>query len=129
MVYKAAADAGYDTIIQIQPTGYDNERFMKPGYGLYKGSMMGLGHACAYALFNVHVIDAKTKTDLAWQWGFDSFNEGPCAADTVAWNDNVNQLTPAELAQIETAIKNKIAKGVVLSLQKFDLGNTAPAHP
>jgi hypothetical protein len=123
--FKAAHAAGYDTLIWLDPSGYDNARFMEKGYGLFKRSAFGMGSSCAYALFTVYAVDTANAKDLGWQWGFDSWNEGPCSKADAPWKDNVSDLTPEEMRQVEAIIKEKIAKGVRSAIAKLELKGEA----
>ncbi len=112
--YQAARNAGYDTVVFARPTHYTNERFLKPGYGLYLHRAFGMGEPCAYAVFVVEVVKTSGPEQLGWEWGHTSKLSpatGACYG-SAPWKDNVDNLTAEEMKQLETTIKSHIASGI-----------------
>jgi len=123
--YQAARNAGYDTVVFARPTLYDNAKFLESGYGLYLRRSFGMGEPCSYALFVVEVTKTSGPEQLGWEWGFTPriFPGGAASLchQPAPWKDNVDDLTPSELNQLETAIKSYIASGIDEAIDKLNL--------
>lgn len=130
-IIQAARDAGFDTLVLIQPSDNINFRFFKPGYGVCGvGHIMGLDVG-PYAAFMVVVYRTADAKRIDWRWGYRSMNSpfdfdsrGPCTdfeKYPVPWKDAITDYTDADLATIETSVKARIKAGIERALDGLDL--------
>ena len=130
-VIQAARDAGFDTLILIQPNESVNFRFFKAGYGI-----CGIGHITGldvgpFAAFMVVVYRTADAKRIDWRWGYSSMNSpfdfdsrGPCTDFEklpVPWKDHLADYTDADLAAAEAAVKARIRSGMERALDGLDL--------
>ncbi len=127
---KAAKDEGYDTLILLEPSRYDNAPMYGRGYGIFHTSKFALKDSThVYMLAAIRAYDTSSGKDLGWQWTFDSIMGKPAfiSYDPVPWKDKPSDLTPAELAQINKALRSHIEKEVAYAVDAIGFaGHKAP---
>jgi hypothetical protein len=119
---EAARQAGFDTLVVIEPTNYDNARFLQPGYGVFgSGGLFGAPIACPYGVFTVEVYRTSDADRIDWRWGFSSFGEGPCVGlRTVPWKAKMADYTDEDWATIQAAIHKRISDGMTRALDGLE---------
>jgi len=119
---EAAHQAGFDTLVVIRPTDYENARFLEPGYGVFaSGGLFGSPIACPYGVFMVEVYRTADADRIDWRWGFSSFGEGPCVGlRSVPWKEKITDYTDDDWATIQTAIRKRIDDGMTRALDGLD---------
>lgn len=130
-IIQAARDAGFDTLILIQPGENVNFRAFGAAYGVAGvGHIMGVD-VCAYASFMVVVYRTADARRIDWRWGYQSINSpfdfdsrGPCTdfeKYPVPWKDTLAQYTDEDMAVVEAAVKARIRAGMARALDGLDL--------
>lgn len=115
------AQSGADTAIIINPVYYDNAPFLRPGYGLFEKNTIGLTAECEYAQFVVMAYDVANKKNFGWQWGFNTWSDGPCKMDEkVSFKENF-AYTPEEQQYMQQVIKQKISDGLTYALKELEV--------
>lgn len=109
---KLAQQQGFDTLVLVQPTAYDNAKFHKPGYGFFERTFLGSSQRCIYSLFTIEVLSVASGGRVGWEWGF------PCSSGEteLTWKGSLNEYTPEERALLrgraEASIKSNVAKAM-----------------
>lgn len=118
----AARDAGFDTLVVVLPTEYDNARFLKPGYGVFaSGGLFGSPKACPYGLFIVAVYRTADGDRIDWRWGFSSWGDGPCVGlGSVPWKATIAEYSDEDWVVIQSAIRTRIHDGMARALDGLD---------
>ena len=119
---SAAREAGFDVLVLISPTSYDNAPFLKPGYGVFaSGGMFGPPPACPYGLFMVEVYRTADADRIDWRWGFSSWGDGPCVGlRSVPWKDTLAEYTDEDWTKVKEAIHKRIVDGMTRALDGLD---------
>jgi len=129
-IIRVARDAGFDTLVLIQPNENDNFRFFKAGYGVGAiGHILGLD-VCPFAAFMVVVYRTSDAKRIDWRWGYSSMNspfdfdsKGPCTdfeVLPVPWKDTLAAYTDEDMAAVEAAVKARIRSGMTRALDGLD---------
>ena len=122
---QLAREAGFDTIVVIQPDKNDTFPLLKPGYGICgKPQIIDPIRVYAYALFEVEVFRTADAKLIDWQYGYRSsrfFGEGPCDdLGAVPWKDTLAEYTAEDMATVEAAVKARIQAGLARALDHLD---------
>lgn len=116
-LFSAAADQGFDTIVVARPAIYDNQPFIKGGYGFYERSTVRGKTRCAYSLFVLEVMDVASQKELAWEWGF------PCTEgdEDIEWKESFGGFSNAERKDLERRVKRGVADSIETAVVKLRL--------
>ena len=106
---RAAEAQGFDTVVLVRPSGYDNAPFHEGGYGFFeKEAFFGSSIRCVYSLFVAQVIDVATQKELAWEWGL------PCrdGDEDIIWKERLEDYSDEEMGDIENRLKEGIKASI-----------------
>lgn len=121
--FAEAKKQAFDTLVVVDPSGYDNAPHLKPGYGLFDRSFLGAEVSrCTYSLFIVEVLDVQSEKRTGWQWSFDPWTGHPCQGETsVAWKGSFDQYTSQERDEFRRLVEKETSDGVRIALVKLNL--------
>lgn len=124
LLFTRAKEEGFDTLVVVDPSAYDNARLLEPPYGYFERNLVGaqLQH-CIYSLFTVDVFDVNAKKRIAWEWGFDPTWEGICQEKntSVEWKENFDQYTENEKDQMKHLVLKEIREGLQHAVPELNL--------
>lgn len=118
-----AKDQGFDAIIILMPTSYDNAKMVRPGFGMQRHHAQISPAEFVYMLASLNVIKVETGEQIAWQWTFNPWDQKPGIYDTskVPWKDQYKNFTKAEKALIQKSLKNRIDEGLKYAISALRL--------
>lgn len=111
-----AKEKHIDTLVVIRRTaGQFNPM---GGYGISKKAPLGIsmGNPCAYTHFFIEVVQVSTGENLAW-----NNSEFSCPRQLTGVTDISENLTPAQLDEIKTAVKASLQQRVPKVLRSMNL--------
>jgi hypothetical protein len=115
---------GFDTLVLITPTAYDNAPLLPAGYGLEHASRFALkDHTHVYILAMARVHDTNSGERLAWQWSFDTLSGDPnvTSNESVPWKDSPDDMTPPERDLVHKAMVNLLDRQITYSMGALNL--------
>lgn len=114
-----ASKQNYDTIVLVSRAHHDSFPFHDDGYGFFKhcGLFNIVCRAYVYSLFTVEVVDVKSKTEIAFAWGYPVSDK----EEETAWKKSFNSFSVEEREVLRKDIQEQIAVNVVKALQKLNL--------
>jgi hypothetical protein len=118
-----AKDQGFDAIIILMPTSYDNAKMVRPGYGMQRHHAQESPAEFTYMLASLNVIKVETGEQIAWQWTFNPWDQKPGIYDStkVPWKDQFKNFTKSEKALIQKSLKNRIDEGLKYAITALRL--------
>jgi hypothetical protein len=123
-VIQAAKTAGYDALLVILPSHYENAaKGMEPGYGIQKLSNLFTSRTSVYLLAILRVYRLSDEKSIAWQWAFDSMNGKPSylSSEEFAWRENYNEYSAQEKTEVQRILKRHIEIAIPYSLRALHL--------
>ena len=117
-VLKLARAQGFDTLVLVQPTRYENAPFHEPGYGFYERTRLGGADRCVYSLFTVEVFSVSRKKRLAGQ------SSRPCTSGETAipWKAAFSSFTDEERLLLRNRTEQSIRDGLAKALAELGYG-------
>ncbi len=123
LMIAAAKNVGAETLLVIQPTGYDNQPEFVGGYGYEKRAFLGLTRECIYSLFVIEVYAVATDKRMTWEWGFPVSNGIPCygVEKKIPWKEEFASFTVEEQAGLRTAVMQSIEVNIATGVRRLGL--------
>jgi hypothetical protein len=119
---EEARREGFDTLVILNPSKYDNALSLRPGYGIARASRWS-HHWFVYMLAIVSVYDTSKPTAIGWQWTFDPINGKPniMSSEELPWREDPKTFTAKEFRQIQSILKRHIEAQITYSLKANNL--------
>jgi hypothetical protein len=110
-VFALANAQGFDVLVLIKPTYYENARFHKPGYGFFERTFMGTERRCVYTLFTVDFRSVPSQTQMGWEWG------RPCEGgeQELLWREKFNDFSDSERAVLRKRVEDSLRIAISVS--------------
>jgi hypothetical protein len=117
---RAALRQGYDTLVIITGTELANQYGppLKPGYGLFERSFLGITNSFPYAQFVIRVIELKTERQLARKV---SYATAARPNETIPWKSRFAEYSPQQQLALRSAIESHIRGEVDRMLVQLNL--------
>ena len=118
-----AKEQGFDSILILMPTSYDNAKMIRPGYGMQRHHAQESPGPFVYMLASLNLFDVETGKQIAWQWSFNPWDQKPGIYDTakVPWKEQFKNFKKSEKTLIQKSLKNRIDDGLNYSIAALRL--------
>ena len=114
-IFSLAKEQGYNALIAVEPTPYDNQPFHVAGYGFYERNFLGNSSRCIYTLFTINVYSIDDRSTLGWDWGF------PCTGGEteIPWKAQISEYSVEELKSLRERTEENISTSVLSTLDSL----------
>lgn len=119
---RLASRQGYDTLIVIVGSGANEYGPpLKPGYGVFVRSFLGMSRGFTYAQFMIRVIDVKNEKQLAREI---SQPTDAVMSKAIPWKTNLDEYSPERRAAFKSGVEDHMRHEIDRMLTQMNLDAT-----